>query len=610
MQWDRATERRELHASRIAHRSTKPSGPPPTRGTLDAEAAAPLVSRWRMRDIVLHGSTHSPAFERWANSRAPEELWDSCHRLDWMLWLRALLLPDAAQLELLEDLGALLMGALEVSGARTSQSDRALELLALGRSAEAAARARGLRGDAFALLGPLAESLGSVASEPSSMEELLFAEAETPPPWPRAVREACRMLGDSWELAHRDALERVRARGCPARSRAARFVESPGESVGSQAEDALRAGLDRRDLVARLVEWTRRLRWAGRTEVESVLDAAARWAEREGDAWGVVSAAEALELPGTAFAVHGWRDGTAVHVTRLATEACFEWESEQILVEWLRLLARLSGASPPQSAGWMRRAWASWRARRFAGRADEVLSATRRSPRAFEHPTPLLAWVAEISGRARAWFEPDRAALRDAWRDCPRPEWQQLVVSIVDLPAQRWLDALMEVAGWVASEGSLPPLRARDHVGWNELAVELGERAMALAPDPSMAARAEVLGETLYVFFEDRATADHGSFARTVAQHLVAREIAKLRISRPEDVESHGRLDVLGRAHTAWALAGGSPHEPRELSHRLEETLPWSEIERLGHGLPHPDDVLALQFASRMESLCELPWLG
>lgn len=168
----------------------------------------------------------------------------------------------------------------------------------------------------------------------------------------------------------------------------------------------------------------------------------------------------------------------------------------------------------------------------------------------------------------------------------------------------------MEVAGWVASEVSLPPLRARDHVGWNELAVELGERAMALAPDPSMAARAEVLGETLYVFFEDRATADHASFARTVAQHLVAREIAKLRISRPGDVESHGRLDVLGRAHTAWALAGGSPHEPRELSHRLEETLPWSEIERLGHGLPHPDDVLALQFASRMESLRELPWLG
>lgn len=73
--------------------------------------------------------------------------------------------------------------------------------------------------------------------------------------------------------------------------------------------------------MARLVEWTRRLRWAGRTEVESVLDAAARWAEREGDAWGVVSAAEALEPPGTAFAVNGRRDGTAVHVTRLATQA-------------------------------------------------------------------------------------------------------------------------------------------------------------------------------------------------------------------------------------------------------------------------------------------------
>ncbi|MEQ9072497.1 MAG: hypothetical protein RLP09_01505, partial [Sandaracinaceae bacterium] len=102
----------------------------------------------------------------------------------------------------------------------------------------------------------------------------------------------------------------------------------------------------------------------------------------------------------------------------------------------------------------------------------------------------------------------------------------------------------------------------------------------------------------------------HASSAPTVPQHLVARDTPKLRIPRPEDVVSHGRHDVLGRAHTAWALAGGSPHEPRELSHRLEETLPWSEIERLGHGLPHPDDVLALQFASRMESLCELPWLG
>lgn len=554
----------------------------------DSRKAANALLSWRGY------RTTSRAFDRWLREGSVASRWETAHRLDWLVWLRTLELGEhRPQLELLEDVGPMIVAAFEVVGERSAATDRVLELLAEERGAEAHARAQALTFHAISLLWPLTELMGV---EPEEIDLNQPRELVTPA-WVRVARESFRLLWshdrEHARAAQERALSAVRARGIPASWRDEREGPVPSEL---QWKIAQAAGVDRRGLVAALATITHDPGIDRATERElalEVVDAAARWAAGRATPWDVNRAYESAksrrsgELAWGAF--DAWRIGTcALLATRL-------WEPAEPFLDWADGLVTLAG--PRRDDGWMRRLSGTRRQRGAERSLQDVLRCLGPSPGP-EEEVPLVAWIAEASSDARAYFDPAARSLAEAWRDASEIRWMYLAAFLAGLDHQRWHRAIRGVAEGVVRRlgieddaiGAPEDLRTR--------AQRLARRASEVARDGSSwiemrHAEPEVL------LRETEAGDEEVELLRLAAQHHALRAIAQIaEDDRASELASPDRLD---RAVVAWARSEGQDvavHR-RALCAELSEAVAWEEIEAASHDLPGPHETDAMALAGR-----------